>query len=760
MPFQPSPTLRSRTFIGLIVAQFLAAFNDQAIHASSMFYAIRQGLLTEDQAISLMPILFYAPWAIFCTLAGYLADRYSKRDSLVFWKVAEVGITLVALGGFLLGSAMGHIVLGPIIVLSTVFLMGTHSAFFVPAKYGSMPEILEPNLLSKGNGVLESTSFLAVILGTVSGGILSYVFQGNEYYIGVILLALALLGAAASLVIQRMPAANPSRAFPVNPVKPLWENLRIMLRSRPLALSVLGIAFFTFMVAFMRATVYMHGEVQIPRWTEFHTSLIVATVALGVGLGSYLAGQFSGGKVELGLVPLGAVGMILAALVAAWAVFHEYGLIATLVAIGFFSGFYIVPLYTLLQHRAPKASKGDLIATSNFINVTGAISASLLFFILVKVAHVTGVVPEIQQIDRAMAGELTALEYRHGHVSYFEVVGPDRRHEVGKPNQPEDEVIQLLEEFYEDNERDRIEFENQDLIEATGGLRARTDQAPGSQVIVSKYNIRGQEHFRLRAADRPQTPVYDNEGLPRYLFLGASLMTAVILLVLCRQLPDFFMRSVLWLRSLGAYRLKVLGQNNLPSDGPVVLATNCENIDDCLQVVASTDRFVRFVLLENPKEKKLPWVLRYLTRKMSLAVLPHGTDNAIVWQKTLDKAIRALKRGDMVGLPANGRDSRPEVAQLLQGIQRQLQPALLPVYHRAEPSRNGHLGHHAAPVHVVIGPPLPASTSTEALRGEIERLESWLEKSTHDGSSQATVMIPGGASASPTGPATSHRADP
>src|SRR5438270_9038487 len=133
MPFQPADTLKSRTYFGLISSQFLAAFNDQAIHASAMFYAIRQGSLTEDQAISLMPILFYAPWAIFCTLAGFLADRYSKRDTLVFWKVAEIGIALVALTGFWLGSGPAHSSLGPYIVLSTVFLMGMHSAFFVPA---------------------------------------------------------------------------------------------------------------------------------------------------------------------------------------------------------------------------------------------------------------------------------------------------------------------------------------------------------------------------------------------------------------------------------------------------------------------------------------------------------------------------------------------------------------------------------------------------------------------------------------------------
>src|ERR687888_2575504 len=99
----PADSLRSRTFVGLLIAQFLAAFNDQAIHASSMFFAINQQILDEAQAISLMPILFYAPWAIFCTVAGYFADRYSKRDALVTWKVAEVAITAIAFLGFWMG---------------------------------------------------------------------------------------------------------------------------------------------------------------------------------------------------------------------------------------------------------------------------------------------------------------------------------------------------------------------------------------------------------------------------------------------------------------------------------------------------------------------------------------------------------------------------------------------------------------------------------------------------------------------------------
>ncbi len=392
--FQPADNLRSRTFVGLLIAQFLAAFNDQAIHASAMFFAINQHALSKKDAISLMPILFYAPWALFSTLAGYLADKHSKRYSLVFWKFAEVTITALALLGFWLGNHGDRA--GPWIVLSTVFLMGMHSAFFVPAKYGVMPEILQAHMLSRGNGLLESLSFLAIILGTVFGGVLSYYCRGQEYVIGIVLVALAVIGAGASLLIEAVPPANPDRQFPTFLYGPLYHNVKMMLRSRPLAFAVVGIAFFTFIVAFMRATVYMHGESQLPRWSELKTSVVVGMVALGIGIGSPLVGFLSAGKVELGLVPVGALGMSLATIVAAFALQSLSSLVAGIIAMGFFTGFYIVPLFTLLQHRAPRASKGDAIATSNVINVTGAILASLVFFGINWATEGTSFAPRIQ----------------------------------------------------------------------------------------------------------------------------------------------------------------------------------------------------------------------------------------------------------------------------------------------------------------------------------------------------------------------------
>lgn len=731
MQFQASDTLKSRTYLGLIVAQFLAAFNDQAIHAAAMFYAINEQTLTKDSAITLMPMLFYAPWAIFCTLAGYLADRYSKRHSLVFWKIAEVVITLVALAGFWMGTAL-HNPWGPWIVLSAVFLMGTHSAFFVPAKYGVMPEILQPHLLSKGNGVLESTSFLAVILGTVSGGILSSVFKGQEYFIGVILVVLAVIGAVASLLIRTMPAANPHRPFPTNLARPLLDNLRIMFRSKPLALAVLGIAFFTFMVAFMRVTMYMHGESQIPRWKEFETSLVVATVALGIGLGSPLAGNLSGGKVELGLVPLGALGMIAAAVLAALTLQSLPGLVTSLILIGFFSGFYIVPLYTLLQHRAPKTSKGDLIATSNFINVTGAILASLLFSLLVPAARWTGIAHVVPQ-QEVVEGRLVRLEKLHGSEPIFVEVRGDTNGRLYRIGQP-------LQQVDLEAEADPLDFGGGSGRTARVPIKVTKGLADGAPVAVSQYDLHGVEHFEVRPAHTPLPAAYDESQVPRYLFLGAALMTLGILLLLCRQLPDFFVRALLWVRSHGRYRLKVVGQHNLPTEGPVILATNCDRFESCLQVVAATDRFTRFILVESPEEGPPRPLLRYLARRTGLVAIRPGEGTPALWAKALDKALRTLGEGNLLGVTLVGPGERPEMAKLLGDVQARTPAPILPVYCGTRTDGREPL---VPRVQIVLGHALPADASWTTVRAALDALADWTRQKEEQGMAALSVEIPG-----------------
>jgi 1-acyl-sn-glycerol-3-phosphate acyltransferase len=602
--------------------------------------------------------------------------------------------------------------------------------------------------LSKGNGLLESLSFLAVILGTVSGGMLYHWFKDQEYVIGIILVILAVIGAAASLLIQKMPAANPTRAFPTNLFKPLVTNLRTLVRSRPLALAVLAIAFFTFMVAFMRGTMYMHGETRNPRWTELHTSIIVGVVALGVGLGSPLAGFLSGGKVELGLVPLGAVGMIFSLVLVAFTLDHETALVACLISIGFFTGFYIVPMFTLLQHRAPKASKGDLLATSNFVNVVGAISASVLFKALVLGAAWVGITQSVQPVVMAR-GTLARLD-NLSRPSSFDVALQDGSifHQTSeqKPNHhgPVDRCI----------------------IEVEGSLQPETDEQEGTEVIVGHYTLIRQghpvEYFKVQPASDPLEPVHNKEPLTRALFLGAALMTLGILILLCRLLPDFFVRSLLWLRAQGRSRLKVIGLQNLPIEGPVLLATNCDRFKDCMQVVTATDRFTRFILLEDPDDREPTPLLRYLARRTGLVALRTDTARPEDWNKALASAVRALDEGKLVAVTADDRGAGYQKEEFLTKLRARAPVPVLPVYCgtlAAEPDTNGRL-FTLKHVRVVIGRPIrPAATAAE-IRQAIYLLGEWVHQTEQTGAVPVTSMIPGGAGALPSTTAPDHPARP
>lgn len=675
--FPKAETLLNRTFIGLLIAQFLAAFNDQAIHASAMFFAINTKAMTEATAISLMPILFFAPWAIFPTLAGYFADKYSKRNTLVFWKFAEIGITSLALLGFIIGSELDRPTVGALIVLSTVFLMGLHSTFFVPAKYGAMPEVLADDLLSRGNGYLESLSFLATILGTVCGGLLSFYFRTDEYVIGIVLTVLAIIGAIASMLIQRIPAANPNRPFPRYIYRPLFDNLREIIRSRPLRFALVGIAFFTFMVAFMRAAVYMLGETRAERWNELQTSGIVGMTALGIGLGSPLAGWLSGKKVELGLIPVGGVSMVIVICLAAMFMDHTKTLILCIVLIGFFTGFYLVPLFTQQQHRAPKAKKGEVVATFNFTNVLGAMAASVLFFALVELAHTSGLSPKIKQADGEGPRSLIVCKVDPHHRPRF-IQWDDGTGVGGSVGDPAGADVPPIWNLEGDDVVGKaiIHFTQKALVAWDKYEQALQEAAAGEaapprpiSVIVSQYSLAGNTHFYVRLSDEPMPTVYDERQLPRYLFLGAGVMTLLVLLALFRLLPDMLQRSRWVFQSLGKDRLRVHGILNLPGNGPVLIATNAATAEDRKNVCWASDRQVHFL---------------------------NGSDAA--------KIVRLLQHRDVVAATVNGADTTG-----FEKIQSQLtsDAAILPV--------------HAGPSEIKFGTSLPANAAIDQIRAGIAK---------------------------------------
>ena len=722
--FQPSDTLKSRTYFGLILSQFLAAFNDQASHIVAIFYAsdmlVRYAAVPrvhEKDIITVVTACFISPFFFFSPLAGMLADKYSKRTILVGWKLAEVAMMALGLVGFLLphcapwgwAEPRTLAVWSAVLVVSVVFLMGTHSAFFVPAKYGVMPEILQPTVLSRGNGILEGTSFLAQILGTAVGGILYSTLKsgihghvlhpGREWLIGVVLLGLAVLGAVGSLLIARMPAAAPEQPLTWKLWQPLKANVGVLLRSRPLALSVVGIAFFTFMTLFLRQTLLYEGEIakhvhdaragpsgkvdagtgrpptdfqsvgffgplrrlavllrRGPQQTEFKIALLIALVGLGVGLGSPLAGYLSGNKVELGLVPIGAC--CLAAITAAFAglnaaipvnepFWRSLAMVVCLVLIGIAASLYIVPLYTLLQHRAPKDSKGNLVATSNFVNVAGGLIAVAVFYLLTNLLE-------------------TVFDF-----------GPTR------------DVHQL--------ER------------------------------------------KLQLA-------------PAALFLAASLLTIGMLVLLCRLLPDFFVRSLLWLRSRSHYRLKVIGLNNLPSNGPCLLATNCDRFESCMQVVSATDRFTGFILLESREDERPRPLLRYLARRTGLVALHPEAITRADRERALARAARTLDAGNLLGLTVDGDWPPEQVDGFLNDLEHRRPTTILPVYCGVA-ARPAEVHAVLRRVRVVIGRPLPPESGAADIRQAIRSLGDWLERTERAGVKPTTVLIPEAAAASPTAPA-------
>ena len=234
-------------------------------------------------------------------------------------------------------------------------------------------------------------------------------------------------------------------------------------------------------------------------------------------------------------------------------------------------------------------------------------------------------------------GQLTRLILHHGQPVYFEVedqalqVRADVAKTLAFSTQGPLQAVPILslepERFRRRRFIKRLDpvldrtYPELRLVHRRGktsvSLEVDKDLKEGSEVVVSRWTkrIHGVDHYEVRPASiESPANAYDQEDVPRFLFIGASVMTLGILILLCRQLPDFLVRSLLWLRFVGRYHVKVIGINNLPADGPVILATNCGNLQACLNVLSATDRFTRFILVESAMEPEPTPLLRFLAR--------------------------------------------------------------------------------------------------------------------------------------------------
>jgi acyl-[acyl-carrier-protein]-phospholipid O-acyltransferase/long-chain-fatty-acid--[acyl-carrier-protein] ligase len=376
-----------RGFWSLIITQFQGAFSDNVLKNLVVFMILGGSLsLAEEHKIGeQVGALFSLPFILFSMAGGYLADRLSKRTVMMGVKVFEIFVMLFVLVGFIMRQS-GAARAGLWILECGIFLMGTHSAFFGPSKYSSLPELLPEKRLSWGNGILELGTFMAIILGTVAAGWLSQTLGQNQIGSGVILIGLALAGLFASLGITKVPAANPAKKFRVNFVADLIDRLKPLRKDRPMVLALAGNVYFTFLGALLLLNLFFYGD-RVLRVSKIEIGYLNVALAMGIGLGSVAAGYLSGGKIEYGLVPLGGVGMSIACASLASPQISFTGALVRLAFLGFAGGFFIVPISALLQHRPAKDKKGEVLAAANLLSFVGAFLASAAHYVLAQLAN-------------------------------------------------------------------------------------------------------------------------------------------------------------------------------------------------------------------------------------------------------------------------------------------------------------------------------------------------------------------------------------
>jgi acyl-[acyl-carrier-protein]-phospholipid O-acyltransferase/long-chain-fatty-acid--[acyl-carrier-protein] ligase len=360
--------IRDRGFGWMLATQFLGALNDNVYRFIVTFYVIDHTVGAGNQAlyVNLIAALFVVPYLLFSGYAGQLADNYSKRTVLILTKSIEIVAMVLALVAFVLGSIP--------LMLVIIFLMATHSAFFSPAKYSCLPELLPDQDLSRGNALIEMSTFLAIIIGTALGGFLFQTAGHDPMLLGGIEIAIAVLGTLCSFGIGRTPAPKLKKPFRLDPVGDSIRAILELKRNRRLWLTVLGNTWFWFLGALLQISIPLYGK-QLLGLSETETSWLWAAVAIGIGVGSVIAGRLSGAKVELGLVPIGSVGIGVTALFLVTA--HSFaGALTCLAILGFFAGFYSVPLNAMLQQKSAADNRGRVIAANNVMNFLGILAAA------------------------------------------------------------------------------------------------------------------------------------------------------------------------------------------------------------------------------------------------------------------------------------------------------------------------------------------------------------------------------------------------
>lgn len=392
--------LGKRRFLPFFITQSLGAFNDNLFKQSLILAILYKLSLEGDRSIwvNLCALLFILPFFLFSALAGQFGEKFAKDRLIRAIKLAEIVIMAIGATGFV----THHLEL----MLVALFAMGTHSALFGPVKYSILPQALREEELVGGNGLVEMGTFLAILAGTIGAGVL---MSSSQYAVlaaaGVV--GTAVLGYLASRWIPRAAAAAPQMKLDWNIFKQSWLTLRLGLGQTPaVSRSIVGNSWFWFVGAIYLTQIpayakdWLHGD-------ETVVTLVLTLFSVGIAIGSLLCERFSGRKVEIGLVPFGSFGLTVFGLLWWWhsgdvpagAVPHDWlallgmsqawWIMLSIVGLGIFGGFYIVPLYALIQARTPEDQRARVIAANNILNALFMVVSAIVTIVLLSVAKLS-----------------------------------------------------------------------------------------------------------------------------------------------------------------------------------------------------------------------------------------------------------------------------------------------------------------------------------------------------------------------------------
>ena len=394
--------LSTRRFLPMFLTQFFGALNDN-VFKQSLLLVITYGWIQHSGNVSTMnnlaALLFILPYFIFSATAGQIADKYERASLVRKIKVLEIIIMLIATVGFVLGNIF--------ILLFALFLMGTHSTFFGPIKYAILPDILKPQELMSGNALFQSGTSIAILIGMILGGAVISSSQGNLWWISLTVTMIAIIGYICSTFVLKQKVTE-------NNIEIDWNFFRTSIQTIRYAKSLPLV----FLVLLGNSWYWFYGATyltQIPQLTQQNlhasenvVSLLLTLFSVGIGAGSLLCRKIGGNEVNIRMVPFGAIGLTVFALylAASLAFIPErtgelmtlaqmfisgaayYHVMIAVTLLGISGGFYIVPLYAMMQAYAPSTHRARVVAANNIFNAIFMVSSAIFSIIILSILKI------------------------------------------------------------------------------------------------------------------------------------------------------------------------------------------------------------------------------------------------------------------------------------------------------------------------------------------------------------------------------------